>query len=680
MIIESLTVKNFRQFMDETKLEFSTDKAKNVTVIHGANGCGKTSLLNAFKWCFYGQTDFDTTNDNILNEATIHSSSPDEKIELKITVRFKHEGKQYHAIRQQFFKRFDSVSAEPTGESDFYLDETRKDGQTIRSKTPFMDLQSILPGDLQPYFFFNGERIEHIAGINQGGQVREAIRKLMGLELVDRTIQHLGKAKNQYRSQLKEKVSEEQRLLHDEIQQFEDAFEKYSETSKTQKDKEDLARSELQRIELQLKRHERSRELQRNRDDINQQIEERVADISATKARQKKLIDEYAFLVISSSLFSECASLVEENRRKGVLPYGINEQFIDDRIELGICICGAEVSPGSLAHTNLLSTRESAGNQEIESTYTGVSALLKSSASTVEKFKNEYAIESRNLLEQSDKLDELQTNVDEISAQLTSVDDAFIANLELSHREQESERDSAIAERGSADNSIRQSKRDIEERKLLLARLEEQESHQSVARSGMQKVEKMISTMDDLRGALTNQVRRDLSERVDATFQSIIRKSVNAVIDEDYCLQIIKTSPTGETYVSSEQSTGERQVTSLSFIASIIALAKEKHSQKKMFFQGGLYPLVMDSPFGALDDDYREKVAAKVSELAEQVIIFVSNSQWNGKVKHACLPKVGKSYQLVHHSPGLAKEREGEYRVSTDSKFEFSTAKEVFDK
>ena len=29
-----------------------------VTVIHGSSGSGKTTLLNAFKWCFYGQTDF----------------------------------------------------------------------------------------------------------------------------------------------------------------------------------------------------------------------------------------------------------------------------------------------------------------------------------------------------------------------------------------------------------------------------------------------------------------------------------------------------------------------------------------------------------------------------------------------------------------------------------------------
>ena len=73
MKIESLSINNFRQFCGEVTLELSTDPDKNVTVVHGANGSGKTSLLNAFKWCFYGQTDFDTLNENILNEAAIQS-------------------------------------------------------------------------------------------------------------------------------------------------------------------------------------------------------------------------------------------------------------------------------------------------------------------------------------------------------------------------------------------------------------------------------------------------------------------------------------------------------------------------------------------------------------------------------------------------------------------------------
>ena len=60
MRILRLKIKNFRQFYGECELEFLSDDTSRITVIHGENGSGKTSLLNAFKWVLYGKTDFDT--------------------------------------------------------------------------------------------------------------------------------------------------------------------------------------------------------------------------------------------------------------------------------------------------------------------------------------------------------------------------------------------------------------------------------------------------------------------------------------------------------------------------------------------------------------------------------------------------------------------------------------------
>ena len=65
MKIKKITIKNFRQFWKESTINFACSVNKNITVIHGANGSGKTSLLNAFKWCFYGKTDFDTGTEHI---------------------------------------------------------------------------------------------------------------------------------------------------------------------------------------------------------------------------------------------------------------------------------------------------------------------------------------------------------------------------------------------------------------------------------------------------------------------------------------------------------------------------------------------------------------------------------------------------------------------------------------
>ena len=66
MLLQSIELQNFRQFINE-KIDFSTDPERNVTLIIGENGTGKTTFAQAFFWCLYGETDF--TNKTMLNMA-----------------------------------------------------------------------------------------------------------------------------------------------------------------------------------------------------------------------------------------------------------------------------------------------------------------------------------------------------------------------------------------------------------------------------------------------------------------------------------------------------------------------------------------------------------------------------------------------------------------------------------
>jgi len=406
-------------------------------------------------------------------------------------------------------------------------------------------------------------------------------------------------------------------------------------------------------------------------------IDDLAEQVGRIKKKQKQYMNDYGFLALSENLFKGCTELVQTNREKGVLPYGIKEQFVDDLIEMGSCICGEQIELGSPQHKCLLATRRSAGSSSLELTYTMVSSLLNNQQSEVETFRLEYKDLSSQLTSAVSQQKKLRTELDEVSAQLVKTDDNRIAELERNHQKQTDIFIRSMEDKGIASNGLQQAKADLENEKILLERSKLLTSDQNTVERRLQKAELLIETMNNLRESLSNSVRIELSLKVDETFQSIIRKPVRAIIDEQYRLQVLRQTPDGNEYLVNEQSTGERQITSLSFISSIIATARERHGQDKKFFQGGLYPLVMDSPFGSLDDDYRQKVAGKVSDLAEQVIMFVSNSQWIGKVKEACDSRVGKSYQLVYHSPKLDRSKENDYSVLSENGYEYSTVKEV---
>jgi DNA sulfur modification protein DndD len=65
---------------------------------------------------------------------------------------------------------------------------------------------------------------------------------------------------------------------------------------------------------------------------------------------------------------------------------------------------------------------------------------------------------------------------------------------------------------------------------------------------------------------------------------------------------------------------------------------------------GAAYPLVIDSPFGALSV-FRDGVARYVPELAPQVMLLVSPETHSGTVERALAEtgRIGRRYCLIHH-------------------------------
>lgn len=55
MLIESITLNNYRLYEGENVIQFHFDEAKNVHLICGENGFGKTTLLHSMLWCLFGR-------------------------------------------------------------------------------------------------------------------------------------------------------------------------------------------------------------------------------------------------------------------------------------------------------------------------------------------------------------------------------------------------------------------------------------------------------------------------------------------------------------------------------------------------------------------------------------------------------------------------------------------------
>lgn len=673
-----ITIKNFRQFWKETTLNFSCSVSQNVTVIHGANGSGKTSLLNAFKWCFYGKTDFDTGTDNILNEAAIQSATTGQEIELNISVVFEQDDCHYKVVRKAIYRKLPENKVEDLKTIEFKIQKTTETGETVTIDTPVSEINKVLPESLHPYFFFNGERIEKLAGVNESGQIKEAIKRLMGLKQIERAERHLLRASESFRKENAKSSDQHYQSLSENVARLNDELENSKKRLTDLKYEYEEKRTRKEDVEKKLETFKESKSLQVQRTLLNNSNDKIIYDMASNESRRKELVDKNRAVVLSQGLVNKCEALVDLNRKRGLLPYKVRAPFIDDLIEQNRCICGRPLDKDDGALASLNKVKETAGNDELDEVYSSVSFLIKNQSENLQEYEQNLKdlTTQQNKNRQDKKINE--DHISEIGLKIGSIKNNEINSLEALLAKLISELEDKSFDIKTLERDIPELKGKSDKETKELEKLEKKQKEVSLVVRRITAANNVAKAFNELNDSFTDQVRKNLSERVDDTFGQIIRKNVRAYIDDDFHLRIEKQSQYGE-IEAKEQSTGEKQVTSLSFISSIISLAKEKHEQGGKFFKGGLYPLVMDSPFGALDDDYRFKVAERVASLADQVIIFVSNSQWNGNVKSACANRVGNSYKLIHHSTTEAAKRieNNEYlRYSSDG-FEFSTLEEV---
>src|SRR5690606_31056221 len=67
MKLLNVEINNFRQYYKAVNINLSTSAEKNIVVIGGRNGYGKTNLLLAIVWCLYGEK-ISQVDDNFKKE------------------------------------------------------------------------------------------------------------------------------------------------------------------------------------------------------------------------------------------------------------------------------------------------------------------------------------------------------------------------------------------------------------------------------------------------------------------------------------------------------------------------------------------------------------------------------------------------------------------------------------
>lgn len=162
MILQKMKIENFRQFHGVQEIDFATEAQRNVTLIHGFNGAGKTAFLNAFIWCLYESSSPDFEEAKHLENEQAFMDLPDGgALQVRVALTFEDKGRKLLVDRTMRVSRAGDAPAR--SEAEVKLVETRN-GEPFKvdgSKSAIQDrINRVLSEKLREFFFFNGERVE----------------------------------------------------------------------------------------------------------------------------------------------------------------------------------------------------------------------------------------------------------------------------------------------------------------------------------------------------------------------------------------------------------------------------------------------------------------------------------------------------------------------------------------
>ena len=628
MKLESVRVTNFRQYYGDQDAEFSGAPDKNVTVFHGRNGAGKTSLFSAINWCLYeaGLEDIG----ELVNKQALSEAEEGAHVNCRVMVWFTHEAHRYIASR--FLKaRKVRQRGVPEG-TEFQLTRVLAAGDHQKVANAEGQMNAILPANVRPYFFFDGEKMDDLTKANNK-EVESAVHNVMRMLALERAETHLDRIAGKYRSQIRKYGSPELEALILKEENWRNEKAQASERLEQLREEIRLAREHIEDLDQRLRDSDVTRAQQEKRDNYQRQLErEERREKQILKSIQTTVNRSYPVLMGGS--MDKALSLLDEKRERGEIPSGVREQLVQDLLENLACICGRPFEEGDEAYGQLSSLLDRATSSKLEAEVSNLPGSLRALPGRVDDYRsslNDYMRERQQI---KDMMDQARREIDDVERRLRTAPQEEVAGLERRRSKFRKDLEMYLGEQGSLRERLEQidfQLKDIDKKKKDA---EEKEKKIALLVHKGKLAQDAADAVTQIRAEFSEQTRHEIEAATKEVFSALAWKQEHFQdlrLDQDFRLEVIDRwgTPTRK-----ELSAGERQILSLSFIC---AMAK---------VSGQDAPLVMDTPFGRLSGDHLAAVAENLPELAPQLILFVTDREWDEASSTNLEPKTGAQYEL----------------------------------
>ena len=631
MRIESIEIQNFRQYRKE-KFTFPRIKGKkDIHVIIGENGEGKTNILNALTWCLYGEelhlgdknTAINKINSQYVQELRSHSQKNGE---TKVTVVMSIEdGGKITFMRTAIYSITQSNVIE-TKQDVIAIANANGGNKIIEKKDDYdMYVSRYVPKEINEYIFFDGELMDQYFKSEKRGNIESGIKDLTKASTIEKTKNALNSyAKNEIAPILKSngdsRVSEAQANLESEQKRRDNQQEKVGlilSQIKTAEEEIEKLTEKIQGFDTLKEKTDRLEELENESDRL--------------KNSQKKLNETLNEFVrqnyINFALFpalKEFRNYIHSQESKGNLPPKIDKRLVQSIIDSKECaICGNHLDTEHLQH--VLSILQ---KLEVSSTTSAELNRASSALNAIMDSMKAYPKRKQAIIDQKKNLDsQVKRNEEEyekLSKELRTIPNQDEIRKAIIEREEYRKSINPLHEKFGRENLI------LEARAKAVKRAEKDlddamksNSLLAIYRKQLDFCKKGIVLLDETLNEIIEECRKEMEVVTFEIFNKLIWKKdafLKVNILEDYSFELLDAY--GQQTLGA-CSAAERALLALSFT---IALQQTSGHDSLLY---------IDTPLGRVGEKNRINFTEVLTGIAEskQVILSFTPTEYDDNVR-----------------------------------------------
>lgn len=683
MKFSKIEINNFRQYYDFVNVDLETNDEKNIIIIGGRNGYGKTNFLLSIVWCLFG--------DKI--------SQIDENFKKEIQKEKNYSSFMKHSINWTAKKENKTKFSVSIKISDIELPELRTlnsntdsilikrtfDVSSMNEALSIIDVASnleifddesdkinfindyVIPIDAAKFVFFDAEKIADIANLSikdEGSFINDALGKILGLDTYETLIEDIEFYINTLKKEGASKNLQEQIINNEKaIEISDDQINKLEEENAESLKKIDDLKKDIREYDDVISKHSKKGNSTFDRNAI-------IIEIDKLKAKEIELNERFNELseIIPLAILTGKLEEVKEHleiQEKNKLSQNSSKEN-SDKIENFIELLfnkppEPENSTMSLkdkmfyyekAQTlGLQLFKENAEYTELEFEHD----LNNSEKKLITDAINLVNTQSKDLFEATiEDFNEIKVKLLDLNKTLSKVDADLEDELILEYSSKKETAEYNIAEKRE---QIGKNKQQIEKLRSDIVRLNQQlvtlVKKVDINEQNKLKIQKSNLYIDVLHQFLDEQKNKhkDSLEKSILSELKFLMHKLNSDSNQTKFIEDVKVtilaSGQGMKITLFDQDDNEIRKESLSsgekqIYISCLIKAILKESVKSL-------PIFIDTPLGRLDEEHRDSITKKYyPALSEQVVLFSTNSEITPKRYKEISSNISKSYLLFY--------------------------------